>query len=1281
MLIALSTNSCLSSGSQGTNSELTSSSQFMISEVTGSSDVETINPTWKIPSSRVFTFRTCLLDTVTKVSIALQNFEVLKKYVDVEGGEREEIVSSEPTDIFGCITWKERIDYPSMNHAAFLTFERTIRGASLYPQGQTIPLAINPWVKDRHLREKEVRDLRPNFNPLSKDARTFDLGKLENLKKLYDAKSSISIPEVHLENLRPILNGKSTPKVSLKLLFHPKLETTDSFQEKMSLNLKNGKAKINLYLFSSTPYKKQVENNLQLLVFDQKEAAIQNGIFNVNMEAYLINNCEKSGILHLFLEVIPEETAYLPDFSGFYALNGTLCGSEIPAKISASIERDSKNIYPSKKQFYSIVQDQLKEAKEAKEAVKRKRSDFFYIQPSNATRVGTLQEYPYCDINTHRTIQYNVQAVIRDKFFHRKMANQKFIVRQVPIGNEAVYTEEQSRQTDTEGNLVWTGQVTHEFYIKQRYLPQRFILELQEEKKEPTEVNGEAETQNPPSRMKISQVTELKFNPWNIWVRYQDPRARDIKTNRYPMDGKKRLPNEIALHKVQYKTFGYDYTIDPYMNLVIIRNFQVSFQPLSKIRSDIVSGNDVYPRDFRDGHYVVESAIYNKSRVFGEKVLEMIDNYKTVAKSTAGMLRTTIRHKIRDARFMRSRSLWFLEFNHRKLTPIEERMDKNCEPKQDIPVEKYQHENLISHTFVTPIILARETDNFIPISTKDLKINLEYLPSDEVKREIVQELLDDNIAPSDINPNDNATLDSSFIRDWRGTSETVKIADLKKWEEKIHQNQKQNMDLISTPQSFAEFYQVDYINLKNPEESNFSAPPQTLTLAKAIMDNEPDLDKNLMPEICSNILYSENQQVLEGLEEDIKEMISPHIETHTSSGFKIIEPDSIPMWMAAIISSYPPNAIPIGFYPLLATNRDFSIHPEKYIKNKTKKWCNQFKKAHLSIKTKYRIYEVNNIKWNQSYTINLSNDIRFQAHLNNGATTRVCANGGFRSAVKLGFKVPVISPLEFGVDGSADVGANHSRCQTIAANQANSEGSSVHNMLGLMKSFVTFDALQYQECKYISIKDLEEFYRLHLKPFEEIKKRRTLSLQQKIDQKIHSALFDSFKDWQGLFICSGEINTKPKTLIENFGYVSQYFTHLSDMADQANLVNQPWLLPLRGQEDIDSFLEWIQLFGRILNTEDIRGLEDQDLDIFTIPSLSTLRKNMTSIKNAIKDHHVLDEASNRLKDPNKEGFLNHLEETYKDIDKKLPAYPGFYSLPEDPEDKEPKEPIEPDPDF
>ena len=220
--------------------------------------------------------------------------------------------------------------------------------------------------------------------------------------------------------------------------------------------------------------------------------------------------------------------------------------------------------------------------------------DFFEEQFVPAQTPIVKQKYPYCDANVYRTVKTRMGLKIHESFTGRPMAFQAFRIYQIdedPQGRTSqkdlgIFTSKR------DGILKWHTLFSHHYYERPRYLHKKFILEWTSAAPETPE--------NPLEITKARQTVTLRVNPWSQqrWIVLADPKNKNLETKKTAFDDLKRLKNEIAINYINKTNIGYDYKIDSYMNLVIVKKLRLSFTPLVKIRSDITSGVDEFIRTF-----------------------------------------------------------------------------------------------------------------------------------------------------------------------------------------------------------------------------------------------------------------------------------------------------------------------------------------------------------------------------------------------------------------------------------------------------------------------------------------------------------------------------------------------------------------------------------------------------------------------------------------------------------------------------------------------------------
>ena len=1252
-LCMLFTVSCLSPStpSKGEVHQISSTSQFMIHEITGHSDIETIHTNWQMPLSRTFTFRACFVDTVTRTPLALYLFEVLKnekKEETAQGenskGKVKKVIFSGTTDSFGCLIWKETYPYLFTQSAAYLTFERTFQGASLYSKGETVSLAVNPWVKDRNIKEEEVRDLR--FKPLGQSFQVFDLESQKHMDSSNEQKGRLFIPEIHIENLRSFIHNRQQ-HLSMDLVLHPQLKTQNHLQQATYHPLRKGSFTIYAYLFSSSPYESTLKNPRLLALQKEKAALLEGGILRVNLKTKLLQKCQNQEGLHLFLKVIPQKGGGgLNDFNGFYAFSQTKCSVEVPFQFKGSLQASvisegegstseevpTPETTPTSKMSASEVPTSEVSAHDTRPAFSQKPLplheqlyqqalqlidkdkgnskthnktnpqsylDFFEDEFITAQTPIVKQKYPYCDTNIYRTVNLRPALRIRESFTGRPMAQQVFRIYQIDEDSQGGTSQKSLGvfKSDRDGRLKWHFLLSHHYYERPKYLHKKFILEWNSTAPETPE--------NPGEITKASQTVILGINPWSQqrWVIVADMANKNLETEKTALDDLKRLKNEIAINNIRKFNIGYDYKIDSYMNLIIVKKLLLTFSPFVKILSDITSGIEEPLRPLRSGQYVVETAIYNRSITFRQQALEMLDSSTKVATLNGDMLKAEFSYDISDPRFMRSRSLLFVEVNPVNPLPITEKMDKNCQLKKDVPIEKYKNKDLISPTFVAPIFLSINKEDLTLTPINKMKLDSLYAsdikPGESRKPEESEESEESNSKAENLIsskwPAGHPELETnykaimgSFLKDWKNTGRSASIADLKKWkEEELLPKYREKMDKNAHPSSFAKFFQLPYINLKKPWENSSEAHPKILAMAESFMENSQDPASLLTPALCEYILSTQKQFIL----------------------------DSLPATPFA--RRWP---VPVYDYANSRIKKLFT-HFSYLFQNV----CTQMKNRDLSIITNYRVYKTEQVKWTGNYSMQMAQQWGQGKGTSYAATKDLCIKAD------IGLKPSLWEKISFLTIGAS---AGNSVCQRSNAVERKDKYSRNSSTISLFQSQVSFTATRYQKCQHIYIKTPSDIPNWK----KSIVKRKMI-------------VYDTLENWPGLFICSGDIETAPLQLDEKFGYIHQLFTGLSDMADTGELKNHPWVIPLRSKQDIHYFVRLMKDFAEVKE-----GISISDLDLFSLKAIRNVK--MAAFEEHGRLHKMSDELSNYS---NEQNVLNYLKKAYRE--KRTHAYPGFYALP------------------
>ena len=124
---------------------------------------------------------------------------------------------------------------------------------------------------------------------------------------------------------------------------------------------------------------------------------------------------------------------------------------------------------------------------------------------------------------------------------------------------------------------------------------------------------------------------------------------------------------------------------------------------------------------------------------------------------------------------------------------------------------------------------------------------------------------------------------------------------------------------------------------------------------------------------------------------------------------------------------------------------------------------------------------------------------------------------------------------------------------------------------------------------------------------------------------LHDLVGDKAFDFNypgGYFLCTGRIEkAKPVAVRENFYYFTQHFTD-GDMLDEGNIYNHPWLLSLRGVQEVSFFLSQLEKDNFVLV-----NLGDRVINHFAWPINRLVEVYMKTLPTFPKMYSLIDDGS------------------------------------------------------
>lgn len=196
-----------------------------------------------LPESKVFQFKACLTDLVSRAPIVLTRF-------GVSDGSKERIIR---TDTEGCLIWDESHKISALQKERLLKFRRHFRGVQSFTGDVTVELAMNPWESSPTLY-----DLR-RFTPPDLDQSVDNLGFESDMLNRGLGPNSLAVAaEAFLADVSMEFTGhdkKATiitkmltlkPAQKFRLRLEPKFVRRNLQNELIRLDLKGGEFRVKL---------------------------------------------------------------------------------------------------------------------------------------------------------------------------------------------------------------------------------------------------------------------------------------------------------------------------------------------------------------------------------------------------------------------------------------------------------------------------------------------------------------------------------------------------------------------------------------------------------------------------------------------------------------------------------------------------------------------------------------------------------------------------------------------------------------------------------------------------------------------------------------------------------------------------------------------------------------------------------------------------------------------------------------------------------------------------
>lgn len=290
-----------------------------------------------------------------------------------------------------------------------------------------------------------------------------------------------------------------------------------------------------------------------------------------------------------------------------------------------------------------------------------------------------------------------------------------------------------------------------------------------------------------------------------------------------------------------------------------------------------------------------------------------------------------------------------------------------------------------------------------------------------------------------------------------------------------------------------------------------------------------------------------------------------------------------------------------------------------------------------------------NVTVHDSLSISESISTSSTASNSKSESNSINLGGGFN------LKLPKLDLISADAKASKNLSEDFSNSQSLSASSSGStsEGSDVNSgtYLAMQRIRLDLELKKFKQC--LTIRPNLSFL-------------LDIGFKEKMFSDFPQTAIDFMASW-GVLICDKTVESKGLKLPEYYYYYTQHFVPSGDLMFSAELLNNPWMIQIRGQVDNAKFMSYIIDSRKVAEDPDkiftnVSDLKNRFMNL--VMSGSTSSSNITSYQNPIES---------QFKDALQDGPLTAL---YTDIDMAdlplnmlihvydhfPPTYPGIYSI-------------------
>lgn len=647
--------------------EIDDSATFFVDSAPGDVRPETKVNSFGLPEKKTFSFSVCVKDVGRSKAVLNQDFRIR---------EMDKVIR---TDMNGCMTWAEEIQFNYLADSQYLKLERHVEGTGLHKGVRTVGYAINPWAHGESI--PAVVDLTKSSVPGLVTAEKAQVA-LKGTDK--DNKPRARSLWVSDGNVVVTDQGFTDKGANLQVEFRttPSLQLTKMNGDFFYRPLTAGRFRARFTLINSF-FQDGKEKRVQLGQSAWVESDFKAGSLTLHAPV-VISILPTKGTIEVGLEfnavnALPGMTA----FEGVYLL-GEYDRLKIGGNVKLNTETSGQPDF--KMESYADVKND-KNNNDVFEKAK------FEVDQLTFSFVKILKE-----TSSTKEIVYNIKACPKSALDKKVARGQIFRITHFS-NSEMNNPKVEDITSDNNGCVNWDEAIAFNYFECQHY------------------VSGVVRMQN--SQIGMDERIEVLVNPWEkAFFLVKDARfVGDRSMLTLSCDKENKLRTRIWLKSWNYSTLNYDYKIDSTLNLAVVKRIQMAMEARMLAYSSNSDGVDSETK-LRAGTYLLKFAVIPNPQY--DPSGAALSSVKKIVTVSDGQVNTDLALNVADLKALSNRNNVVIT-----LLPLDEKKVAKLGPQDDPETAVAVQSGLDSSPFVGPVTL-NEDESSRPLRPLDSTSILQY---------------------------------------------------------------------------------------------------------------------------------------------------------------------------------------------------------------------------------------------------------------------------------------------------------------------------------------------------------------------------------------------------------------------------------------------------------------------------------------------------------------------------------------------------------------------------